>query len=120
MSLAKVESKTRFYPLAVFSSASKGEQIIKPYVLWTEKRIFVLKKFLKCVIEKKNEVWYVTNKDLEIEVFEPTKREAEVGFAEVFNELYEIYVLEDDSKLSRGAVELKKEIESYISMVYEQ
>jgi hypothetical protein len=120
MSMAKIESKTRLYPLAVFSSASKGEQIIKPYILWTTKRIFVLKKYLRCVIEKKNEVWYVTNKDLEIEVFEPTKRDAEVGFAEAFNELYEIYVLEDNSRLSRGAIEFKKEIESYILMVYEQ
>jgi hypothetical protein len=63
-------------------------------------------------VQSRKEEWFLAriNDDLDMQIFELTKIEVQREFAEAFNELYEIYVLESDSKLSEKAKELKEKI----------
>ena len=116
----KAKEQLPIIPLAILSIAQIEKKILKPDLLLTNKRAFILKKGLQCKIEEKTDFWIASNDDLGMEIFEPTKAEVEREFAEAFNELYEIYVLESDSKLSEKAKELKEKIKSYINLVYER
>jgi hypothetical protein len=61
-----------------------------------------------------NELWIAEYKPLDIYVFEYTKKLLKQIVYEDLSVMYEFFVLEDDSKLTKGAQDLKYKILEHI------
>ena len=92
----------------------------KPDAIRHEHRTFVLKRKLVCDVRFEEDIYFISQEELNIAVWGKTREEAEAAFAFSFNALYENYVMEDEGKLSLKALELRSKIANLISKTYNE
>ncbi|MDP2113094.1 MAG: hypothetical protein Q8K69_03435, partial [Bacteroidota bacterium] len=89
----------------------------KPDLIKFQNIIFVLSKNLECIVEFEDDNYIIKNEELDLIVWGETRKEVEDAFNFSFYSLYTNYFLEDDSKLSDGAIRLKNGLKTIIKSV---
>lgn len=92
----------------------KNEIVIFKHFTY-DKKVYNLKDYISGSVVANDGIFIIENEPLNIRSFGSTRAESEAAFVEELAFLHKNYVLEDDSKLSRGAKNLKRKLILYFS-----
>ena len=91
----------------------------KPNILQYEKLVFILNSKLECEVSFQDNSYVIECSDLDITVWGDNREQVEEAFSFSFYSLYHNFFLEQDKKLSKEAIALKKKLKSLIKSVVE-
>lgn len=93
---------------------------MRPYrvqeIEW-ENRVFVLSKEIACSVRKEEAIVILEYEPLNIRSFNYSREAAIIDFAEEFSVLWDTYVKEEESNLTKDAIELRKKLLALVKEV---
>lgn len=87
----------------------------RPDTIRYDGKIILLNEKLSCDVEFNNNIYYIKYKPLDITVWAASRDDVEEAFAFSFFALYENIFLEDNSRLSKNAIAIKKKFKKLIN-----
>jgi hypothetical protein len=91
----------------------------KPNILQYRNLVFILSKRLECAVSFDSGTYIIESPELDIMVWGENREAVEEAFSFSFYSLYETFYLEDDKRLSKEAIVLKKKLKKIIKSVVE-